>query len=103
MVNKHFKSNLKIKSCKMVSLHINHILPNLFYVYSKIVTWLQCRRLSKKPNKESKSNQYYLLIIIEHYNRMIKEQRNAMMTQLLEPAARERLANISAVKPEKAE
>ena len=35
--------------------------------------------------------------------RMIKEQRAAMMQQVLENDARVRLANIAAVKPEKAE
>ena len=34
---------------------------------------------------------------------MIREQRSAMMAQVLENDARERLANIAAVKPEKAE
>ena len=31
------------------------------------------------------------------------EQRNAIMAQVLEPDAKERLSNIAAVKPEKAE
>tara|TARA_B110000977_G_C10585278_1_gene302132 strand:+ start:170 stop:319 length:150 start_codon:yes stop_codon:yes gene_type:complete len=34
---------------------------------------------------------------------MVKEQRSAMMSQVLENDARVRLANIAAVKPEKAE
>tara|TARA_B110000305_G_C19107935_1_gene478358 strand:+ start:218 stop:328 length:111 start_codon:yes stop_codon:yes gene_type:complete len=34
---------------------------------------------------------------------MIKEQRSAMVAQVLEPAAMERLSNIAAVKPEKAQ
>ena len=34
---------------------------------------------------------------------MVKEQRSAMMQQVLENDARVRLANIAAVKPEKAE
>ena len=34
---------------------------------------------------------------------MAKEQRSAMMSQVLESDARVRLANIAAVKPEKAE
>ena len=33
---------------------------------------------------------------------MIKEQRNAVMAQFLDKSAQERLANIAAVKPEKA-
>ena len=34
---------------------------------------------------------------------MLKEQRNAMVAQVLEPAAMERLSNIAAVKPDKAQ
>ena len=75
----------------------------IFLVFNSPQLSNKCKLCSRNNKSNSKYNISNHFLNAKQPFRMIKEQKNAMVAQVLEPAAMERLSNIAAVKPEKAE
>lgn len=63
-------------------------------------TKLRCKSRSRSSSRSSSKRSKFPL---NHPTRMMREQRSAIMDQLLTAEAKQRLSNIAVVKPEKAE